>query len=109
MKNFKSFLLMIIIVLVFSSWLNASDVVNFQFKNSTNQTVIVLLFWLDHDWDYPGPVNLAGGEIKPGKKFEVNNNYKPGEYAIVWKTMNSETIKITRKKCVSGLIIDELN
>lgn len=97
-----------LLLILISSIVYATDSVSFRFKNSTDQTVIVYLYWLDHDLDYPGPVNLAGGEMKPGQEWEIQHNYKPGKYVIIWRSLDSEIIKVIYPKQTSGLIIDEL-
>ena len=52
--------------------------------------------------------NLACGEMESGKIWKVGHNYKVGEYKIVWRTMDSKTVKITYIYKMSGLITNEL-
>jgi len=105
----KKLLLLVIFLFLFLYSLSyASNGVSFQFKNSTSQKVLVFLWWLDHDWDYPGPVNLAGGEMKPGQVWPVGNNYEPGKYVIIWKSMDLEELSVMVVDGRDGLIVDEL-
>lgn len=98
----------IIFLMVLFSVAMAASGVNFHFKNNTDQKVIVWLYWIDHDFNYFGPVNLACSEMKPRQEWKVEHDYKIGEYIIVWKTMDSKIIKITHSHQISGLVISEL-
>jgi len=58
--------------------------------------------------DYSGPFNLATGEIDSGQEWNVGNEYKVGEYVILWRSMDSKDIKVTYIFQMSGLITNEL-
>lgn len=105
-KNLKYIISLICFLLFFIGTAYASDSISFQFKNNTSRTVMVFLYWIDHDWDYPGPVNLAGGEMKAGQVWTIQHGYKPGKYVIIWKSMDSKIIKVTHPKQTSGLVVD---
>ena len=108
-KKIKYIIISVICLLfIVMSITYAADSVSFKFKNSTDQKAIVYLYWLDHGLDYPGPFNLACGEMKPGQIWKVENNYKIGEYVILWRSMDSKDIKITYISQMSGLITNEL-
>jgi hypothetical protein len=60
-----------------------------------------LVFWIDHPYpQIKEPINVAGGELKPGEKNTLNYVYKNGHYYILWydkygKFSNSITFKMT--------------
>jgi len=65
--------------------------ISFTFHNDTSYTVVYYLYWVDHTLDrsqFPGPVNLAAGELKPGGDEDVlQNAYRPGKYIIEWRVI----------------------
>jgi len=63
---------------------------NITFHNNTEELAIYRLAWVTHDFDYPFPVEMAVGEIKPGEKNEVNNGYSSGIWTITWYSCRSE-------------------
>ena len=67
--------------------------VEFVFSNDTNLKVVYWLYWIDHDLDrktFPGPINLAGGELKPEKSNTLTYLYRPGKYRITWRVYPSD-------------------
>jgi hypothetical protein len=55
-----------------------------QFENTTNKKMFYLLYWVDHNYDWPHPFNLAGGELKPSGTINLNQGYKNGRYFVIW-------------------------
>jgi len=56
------------------------------FQNTTSDRSYYWLWWVSHPFDYPGPVNLAGGELDPGEANTLKYEYKPGSYIASWET-----------------------
>lgn len=55
-----------------------------QFENTTHKKMFYLLYWVDHNYDWPHPFNLAGGELKALETIDLNQGYKNGQYFVIW-------------------------
>jgi len=43
-----------------------------------------MLYWIDHGYDWPKPVNVAGGELAASEVLTLESKYEPGKYYVVW-------------------------
>ena len=61
--------------------------VQFELKNTSPFTRIVVLFWMDcpHVPD-GGPMPIAGAVLEPGKSWKLEDKYPPGVYVARWRT-----------------------
>lgn len=55
-----------------------------QFENTTHKKMFYLFYWVDHNFDWPRPFNLAGGELKALDTIKLNQGYKNGQYFVIW-------------------------
>ena len=55
-----------------------------QFDNDTNKKMTYLLYWIDHNYDWPHPFNLAGGELAASQTVDLEMNYQRGKYYVIW-------------------------
>jgi hypothetical protein len=55
------------------------------FENTLNKKMFYMLFWIDHAYDWPKPVNVAGGELEALKIIDFDGQYEPGTYFVVWR------------------------
>jgi hypothetical protein len=55
-----------------------------QFDNTTDKKVFYALYWVDHNYDWPYPFNLAGGELDAKETIDLNVRYKKGRYFVIW-------------------------
>ena len=106
------FLLMLMQILYLSGCAHIGEVTesgfNITFHNTTEETVIYRLAWIDHDFKdrngfpYLGPVEMAVGELGPNKKSEVKNGYRAGLWSITWYDCRSnEPWEIKRNLTIS--------
>lgn len=59
--------------------------VNFVMTNTSDQTRIVQLFWIDHPHDLPDRFQIAEAVLEPGKSFKMSNAFPPGTYYAEWR------------------------
>ena len=65
---------------------------NIQVKNESDYKINYLFYRVDHNIpDYYGPMNIAGGELKPGEDSWLIYKRDPGIYIYSWRI---EKIKI---------------
>lgn len=55
------------------------------FENTFNKKMIYLLYWIDHPYNWPGPFNMAGGELEASESRGLTFNYKAGKYFVIWR------------------------
>ena len=55
-----------------------------QFDNTTDKKMFYLLYWIDHTYDWPHPLNLAGGELGAREKTDLKVSYNNGRYFVIW-------------------------
>ena len=55
-----------------------------QFDNTTGKKLFYSLYWIDHIYDWPHPVNLAGGELGAQEKIDLNVRQQNGKYYVIW-------------------------
>ena len=65
----------------------------FTFHNTSDETMICRLIWIDHNFDSPHPAYMMVAEIKPGKKFSNSARYDPGIWAAEWNGMGESNFK----------------
>ena len=53
------------------------------FENSSETKLYYHLFWVNHPFDWPFPVRMAGGELDASERIDLSVDYKPGKYFIV--------------------------
>jgi hypothetical protein len=63
---------------------------NITFHNDTNKTVIYRLARIDHQFNYPAPVEFAVGELSAGSTKEINSQYPYGLWSITWTECRTE-------------------
>ena len=69
----RKFLFLILFLFICNSQIaNATDII---FQNNTKDQIhIAYLDWaIGHPYKYPWPVNLAAGEVRPGKRWVLEN------------------------------------
>ena len=63
---------------------------NITFVNSCDDTVVYYLYRIDHDFNIPGDINYAAGELEFGAEGMVD--YPTGKYWVMWLNKeNNET------------------
>ena len=55
-----------------------------QFDNTTDKKLYYSLYWIDHTYDWPLPLNLAGGEVNAQQKIDLNVRQQNGRYYVIW-------------------------
>jgi hypothetical protein len=80
-RNMKKLIIILAIILLPSLALANFSI---QFDNTTNKKMFYLLYWVDHNYDWPHPFNLAGGELKALETIDLNLGYKNGQYFVIW-------------------------
>jgi hypothetical protein len=55
-----------------------------QFDNTTDKKMFYMLYWIDHNHDWPHPFNMAGGELDAREKIDLQAKYKNGRYFVIW-------------------------
>jgi hypothetical protein len=68
-----------------------------QFENTFNKKMFYLLYWIDHTFDWPQPVNLAGGELDALESIDLSSNYRQGKYVVIWTDEDSWQNKVFMK------------
>jgi hypothetical protein len=58
-----------------------------EFKNTHSDTLIYLLYWLDHPFNSMLPANLAGGELSSKALRKLQNKYQYGKYLLIWRNI----------------------
>ena len=77
----KLLLILTIILLPSMAFANFSVM----FENTFNKKMYYVLYWIDHPYDWPGPANVAGGELGALKSVDLNANYSHGKYYVIWR------------------------
>ena len=83
---------LLLVLIVLSIWATASANEckwNAAFHNTTNAPVVYVFYWIDHPYDYAGPVNLAGGELEKNGANILECDYTCGEYYVTWSQGDS--------------------
>jgi hypothetical protein len=77
----KKFIIMTAIILM-----PAIAFANFsiQLDNTTGKKMFYLFYWIDHNYDWPQPFNLAGGELEASETISLKAKYQNGKYYVVW-------------------------
>ena len=55
-----------------------------QIDNNTDKKKFYALYWIDHTYDWPGPLNLAGGELDAQEKIDLKARQQNGRYYVIW-------------------------
>lgn len=55
-----------------------------QLDNTTGKKMFYLVYWIDHNYDWPQPFNLAGGELEASESINLKANYQSGKYYVAW-------------------------
>ena len=55
-----------------------------QFDNNTGKKMTYMLYWIDHQYDWPGPFNMAGGELKASESVDLDVSLNKGQYYVIW-------------------------
>lgn len=77
----KKIILILAIILIPSIALATFSI---QFDNTTGKKMTYLLYWIDHNYDWPHPFNLAGGELAASEIVDLEMNYQKGKYYVIW-------------------------
>ena len=69
---------------------------NFSIKleNTFNKKMFYSIYWIDHPYNWPGPANMAGGELKALESVEIPINYENGRYYVIWRDQGQWKNKI---------------
>jgi len=59
------------------------------FKNTFDRKIYYIMWWIDHPYEWPGPANMAGGELQPNSKHELDVDWSPGTYYVKWWDENN--------------------
>jgi hypothetical protein len=54
-------------------------------KNTTNQKAVYSFNRIDHSFQWPAPITLAGGELQPKKSINLETKYTCGIYFMRWE------------------------
>ena len=82
-----SFILLLLICFVASS----ANAFNVKLTNNTDRAMVYTVVWLACDWEgFPPAQIMAAGEIKPGITNDLESNYTPGPYLIVWYARSND-------------------
>lgn len=60
-----------------------------QLENTTNKKMFYMLYWVDHNYNWPHPFNLAGGELEASEAIGLDPGYKNGQYFVIWYDENN--------------------
>ena len=74
----------VLILVIFLLPALASANFSIQFDNTTSKKMFYLLYWIDHNYDWPHPFNLAGGELKASETVDLNVSLRKGKYYVIW-------------------------
>ena len=66
------------------------------FHNTSDQTLICRLAWVDHDFNYPLPVEMMVGELDPGEKLRNSTAYGSGTWTIMWHGLHDNDYEFMR-------------
>lgn len=90
----KKFLIVLVIALI-----PAAAFANFavQFENTFDKKMYYFLYWIDHPYNWPGPFHMAGGELDPSEKLNLDAGYQSGTYRVVWRDRGQWRNEITLK------------
>jgi hypothetical protein len=55
-----------------------------QFDNTSDKKLFYSLYWIDHTYDWSGPLNMAGGELGAQEKIDLKVRPQNGKYYVVW-------------------------
>jgi hypothetical protein len=87
----KKLLIVLVIVLLPSI---AFAKFSIQFENTSDKKMFYLLYWIDHSYDWPHPLNMAGGELAAKEIIDLNVSYKNGKYFVIWSDQNEWQNKV---------------
>ena len=87
----KKLIIILIIVL-----LPATAFASFSLKldNNTAKKMVYMLYWVDHNYDWPHPINLAGGELPARETVDLKENLQTGKYYVIWSNKEGWQNKI---------------
>ena len=77
----KKLLIIVAIILLPSIALATFSI---QFDNTSDKKMFYSLYWIDHNYDWPHPFNLAGGELDAQEKIDLKVRQQNGKYYIIW-------------------------
>ncbi len=52
--------------------------------NTTGKKMVYMLYWIDHHYDWPHPLNVAGGELQAREAVDLKQNLQTGKYYVIW-------------------------
>ena len=55
-----------------------------QFDNTSDKKLFYSLYWIDHTYAWPHPLNMAGGELAANEKVDLKVRPKNGKYYVIW-------------------------
>jgi hypothetical protein len=61
-----------------------------EFRNPTDKMVTYVFEWISHPYKRSVPINIAGGELQPGKSRQLISDYLCGRYQIIWEYNDKE-------------------
>ncbi|MGD9044578.1 MAG: hypothetical protein PVG06_12740 [Desulfobacterales bacterium] len=56
-----------------------------QFDNTSDKKLFYSLYWIDHTYDWPGPINMAGGELGAQEQIDLKVRPQNGKYYVIWR------------------------
>jgi len=82
-----------------------------QFENTTHKKMFYMLYWVDHNYDWPQPFNLAGGELKALETIRLKEGYKNGQYFVIWYDEGKwqNTVKMNVSAGVTSVKVTPIN
>jgi hypothetical protein len=93
-RDMKKLIIILAIILLPSLALASFSI---QFENTTPKKMFYMLYWVDHNYDWPHPFNLAGGELKASETVDLDVRYKSGQYFVIWSDVRTWQNKVTMK------------
>ena len=85
MRFFDSRRMCILIVLTLLVPSIAMADFSIKLENTFEKKMYYMVYWIDHPFNWSGPANMAGGELKSLESVEIPINYDHGKYYVIWR------------------------
>jgi len=85
-------LIIILAIVLLPSFALASF--SLKLDNTTGKKMVYLLYWVDHTYDWPHPLNVAGGELQARESVDLKESLQTGKYFVIWSNKEGWQNKI---------------
>ena len=72
------FVLFMLLLGGITTCVNLANAVEFTYENASASKATLVMYWWDHEFDYPMPVAVHGGDYQAGEVYEQHIDY-PGK------------------------------